>query len=176
MPKHTFILNGKSTTVDVDDDVRLLWVIRDLVGLTGPRVTRATIAVDAGLVINPNGLKAQMMGGFSDGMALTLTSSVHLRDGHFLEASWDNYFYTRQWNVPHDFEAVIVDSGSDQPGGAGEAGVAASAAAVACAFARATGKVPTRFPINHDDPLAFEVKSFVPPVPASPTDGLSHTY
>ncbi|WP_027861846.1 molybdopterin cofactor-binding domain-containing protein [Marmoricola sp. URHB0036] len=148
--------------------------VRD--GVTGPRVTRATVAVDAGLVINPNGLKAQMMGGFSDGMALTLTSSVHLRDGHFLEASWDNYFYTRQWNVPHDFEAVIVDSGSDQPGGAGEAGVAASAAAVACAFARATGKVPTRFPINHDDPLAFEVKSFVPPVPASPTDGLSHTY
>ena len=37
MPKHTFILNGKSTTVDVDDDVRLLWVIRDIVGLTGPK-------------------------------------------------------------------------------------------------------------------------------------------
>src|ERR1700712_5050098 len=124
-------------------------------GVTGPRVTRATIAVDAGLVINPTGLKAQMMGGFADGMALTLTSSVHLRDGHFLEASWDNYFYTRQWNIPHDFEAVIVDSGSDQPGGAGEAGVAASAAAVACAWA--TGKVPTKFPINHDDPVAFEV-------------------
>ncbi len=37
MSKHTFILNGKSTTVDVDDDVRLLWVIRDIVGLTGPK-------------------------------------------------------------------------------------------------------------------------------------------
>ena len=44
------------------------------------------------------------MGGFMDGLALTLTSSVHLRDGHFLEASWDNYFYTRQWNVPPEFE------------------------------------------------------------------------
>ena len=32
MPKHTFILNGKSTTVDVADDVRLLWVIRDISG------------------------------------------------------------------------------------------------------------------------------------------------
>jgi isoquinoline 1-oxidoreductase subunit alpha len=37
LPKHTFLLNGKSTTVDVDDDVRLLWVIRDIVGLTGPK-------------------------------------------------------------------------------------------------------------------------------------------
>ena len=144
--------------------------VRD--GVTGPRVTRATIAVDAGLVINPTGLKAQMMGGFADGMALTLTSSVHLRDGHFLEASWDNYFYTRQWNIPPQFDVVIVDSGTDQPGGAGEAGVAASAAAVACAFARATGKMPTKFPINHDDPISFDVKTFVPPVPESPTDGL----
>ena len=47
--------------------------VRD--GVTGPRVTKAVIAVDAGLVINPRGLEAQMMGGFSDGIALTLTSS-----------------------------------------------------------------------------------------------------
>jgi isoquinoline 1-oxidoreductase beta subunit len=148
--------------------------VRD--GVTGPRVTKAVVAVDAGLVVNPQGLKAQMMGGFSDGMALALTSSLHLRDGHFLEASWDNYFYTRQWNAPLEFDCVIVDSGEQQPGGAGEAAVASSFAAVACAFARATGKLPTKFPINHDDPIAFEVKSFVPPVPESPTDGLSHTY
>ena len=37
MPKQTFVLNGKSVTVDVEDDVRLLWVIRDIVGLTGPK-------------------------------------------------------------------------------------------------------------------------------------------
>ena len=43
--------------------------------VTGPRVTKAVIAVDAGLVINPIGLEAQMQGGFMDGLALTLTSS-----------------------------------------------------------------------------------------------------
>ncbi|WP_426241781.1 molybdopterin cofactor-binding domain-containing protein [Nocardioides sp. LHG3406-4] len=148
--------------------------VRD--GVTGPRVTRAVFAVDAGLVINPRGLEAQMMGGFSDGLALALTSSLHLRDGHFLEASWDNYFYTRQWNVPPEFEVVVVPSEAEQPGGAGEAGVAASMAAVACAYARATGTMPTKFPINHDDPIRYDVKPFVPPVPAAPTDGLDHTY
>jgi isoquinoline 1-oxidoreductase beta subunit len=166
-----------STAVLVEIDCRPATVnrkVRD--GVTGPRVTRATVAVDAGLVVNPQGLKAQMMGGFSDGMALALTSSLHLRDGHFLEASWDNYFYTRQWNIPPRFEVVIVGSETDQPGGAGEAAVASSVSAVACAFARATGKVPTKFPINHDNPITFEVKSFVPPVPASPTDGLNHTF
>jgi isoquinoline 1-oxidoreductase alpha subunit len=37
MPKQTFILNGKPVTVNVDDDVRLLWVLRDLLGVTGPK-------------------------------------------------------------------------------------------------------------------------------------------
>ncbi len=37
MPTHTFRLNGKQVSVDVDDDVRLLWVIRDLLGFTGPK-------------------------------------------------------------------------------------------------------------------------------------------
>jgi isoquinoline 1-oxidoreductase subunit beta len=165
------------TAVLVEIDCRPETVNRKVrEGVTGPRVTKAVVAVDAGLVVNPRGLEAQMMGGFSDGLALALTSSLHLKDGHFLEASWDNYFYTRQWNAPLEFECVIVDSDEQQPGGAGEAAVASSFAAVACAFARATGKLPTKFPINHDDPLAFTVKPFVPPVPESPTDGLSHTF
>jgi isoquinoline 1-oxidoreductase alpha subunit len=37
MPQHTFILNGKRVTVDVDDDVRVLWVLRDVLGVTGPK-------------------------------------------------------------------------------------------------------------------------------------------
>ena len=69
-----------------------------------------------------------------------------------------------------------MPSDSGQPGGAGEAGVAASMAAVACAYARAVGEVPTYFPINHRDPLAFTPKPFVPPIPQSPTNGLRLTY
>ncbi|MFF0778170.1 molybdopterin cofactor-binding domain-containing protein [Streptomyces sp. NPDC003720] len=165
-----------ATAVLVEIDCRPQTVNRKVPnGATGPRVTKAVIAVDAGLVINPKGLEAQMMGGVSDGIALALTSSLHLRNGHFLEASWDNYFYTRQWNVPTDFQCVVMPSDSQQPGGAGEAGVAASVAAVACAYARATGTVPTRFPVNHST-VDFEVKPFVPPVPQSPSDGLSHTF
>ena len=143
--------------------------------VTGPRVTRVTMAVDVGLCINPRGLEAQMQGGFMDGLALTLTSSVHLRNGRFLEASWDNYFYTRQWNVPPRIDVHVMDPGVDQPGGAGEAGVPASAAAVACAYARATGEVPRYFPINHGE-VSFKPKSFVPPVPRSPSNGLKLTY
>ena len=37
MPRHTFTLNGSPVTVDVADDVRLLWVLRDILGVTGPK-------------------------------------------------------------------------------------------------------------------------------------------
>ncbi|HEX2315928.1 MAG TPA: (2Fe-2S)-binding protein [Thermomonospora sp.] len=37
MPTHTFKLNGEQVTVEVEDDVRLLWVLRDLLGVTGPK-------------------------------------------------------------------------------------------------------------------------------------------
>ena len=37
MPRQTFVLNGRTVSVDVADDVRLLWVIRDLLGVTGPK-------------------------------------------------------------------------------------------------------------------------------------------
>jgi isoquinoline 1-oxidoreductase subunit beta len=145
-------------------------------GVTGPRVTKVVFAIDVGLVINPRGLEAQMMGGINDALALILTSSLHLRDGHFVEASWDNFFYTRQWNTPPEMKIIIMDSSADEPGGAGEAGLAATCGAIACAYARATGTVPEYFPINHKDPLPFEPWPTVPPVPESPTNGLKYTF
>jgi isoquinoline 1-oxidoreductase beta subunit len=143
---------------------------------TGPRVTKVVCAVDVGLAVNPRGLQAQMMGGIMDGIAITLSSGLHLDNGHFLEGSWDNYFYTRQWNTPPELEIVVMPPTTGKPGGAGELAVAGAMAAVACAYGRATGTMPTTFPVNHDGPLGFEPLPTTPPVPASPTDGLSRAY
>ena len=85
-------------------------------GVGGPRVTRVTFAIDVGLPINPRGLEAQMQGGINDGIAQALTSSMHLRDGHFLEGSWDNYFYTRQWNTPPDVKVFVMPETTASPG------------------------------------------------------------
>ncbi|HEY3952359.1 MAG TPA: (2Fe-2S)-binding protein [Streptosporangiaceae bacterium] len=59
MPSYSFILNGKKVSVDVDGDVRLLWVLRDILGVTGPkygcglRVCRACTCHINGLAFNP---------------------------------------------------------------------------------------------------------------------------
>jgi len=37
MPRHTFILNGRRVHVECPGDVRLLWVLRDLLGIHGPK-------------------------------------------------------------------------------------------------------------------------------------------
>ena len=37
MPTHSFKVNGERVSVDCPDDVRLLWVLRDLLGVHGPK-------------------------------------------------------------------------------------------------------------------------------------------
>ncbi|HEV7193930.1 MAG TPA: (2Fe-2S)-binding protein [Jatrophihabitantaceae bacterium] len=59
MPQHTFIVNGEQVSVDVPDDVRLLWVLRDLLGIHGPKygcgleVCRACTSHINGKAFNP---------------------------------------------------------------------------------------------------------------------------
>jgi isoquinoline 1-oxidoreductase beta subunit len=140
--------------------------------VTGPRVTRITIAVDVGLPINPKGIQAQMMGGAMDAIGQILTESLHLKDGYFLEGSWDDYYYTRQWNAPFDVNVIVMPATSESPGGVGEFPIAVTKSAVACALTRATDKLPSYFPINHLDPLPFEPFPTEPSIPPSPNDGL----
>ena len=141
-------------------------------GYSGPRVTKVVYVVDVGLPINPLGLRAQMMGGVMDGIANALSYSLHLKDGYFLEGSWDDAHYTRQWNMPLELRVIVMPQTTNEPGGAGEFGVAATMAAVACAYRKATGTMPTEFPINHAAALDFEVSPNIPSIPQSPTDGL----
>jgi len=37
MPNQSFILDGQPVTVDAADDMPLLWVLRDIFGVTGPK-------------------------------------------------------------------------------------------------------------------------------------------
>ena len=59
MPLQTFILNGQRVQADCDADVRLLWVLRDLLGVHGPKygcgleVCRACTSHINGKAFNP---------------------------------------------------------------------------------------------------------------------------
>ncbi len=111
-----------------------------------PRVTRACAAVDVGRAVNPRGLEAQVHGALVDGISTILTAGVHIDRGAVREGSFADYRYARQAQAPPVVD-VHVMAPTGEPGGAGELGVPAAAAAVANAYARATGTLPTRFPI-----------------------------
>jgi isoquinoline 1-oxidoreductase alpha subunit len=59
VPTHTLNINGKRVSVEADDDLRLLWVIRDLLGITGPKygcgidVCKACTCHINGMAFNP---------------------------------------------------------------------------------------------------------------------------
>ncbi len=59
MSTHTFILNGAQVTVEAEDNVRLLWVLRDILGVTGPKygcaldVCKACTSHINGMAFNP---------------------------------------------------------------------------------------------------------------------------
>lgn len=161
----------------VEVDCRPETVNRKVPGATtGPRVLRAVfVTTVARHLVNPLGAKAMLQGGIMDGISLAQTNSLHLRDGAFLEGSYDDFRYTRQWNVPLDVEVIMLPEDPDaEVGGFGEVGVAPAFAAVACAIGAARGTYPDYLPISHNAGIPFEVKPHVPPIPQSPTDGLEH--
>ncbi len=100
------------------------------------RVSRVVAAVDAGLVINPNGVINQIEGGIVQSISWTLKEQV-LFDGHRVTTrTWDQYPILRFDEVP-ELEVELIERPDSPPLGVGEAAQGPAAAAVANAVARA---------------------------------------
>jgi isoquinoline 1-oxidoreductase beta subunit len=111
-----------------------------------PRVTKGVCAVDVGRAVNPRGVEAQMQGVLVDGLSMTLTAGLHIDRGAVREGSYSDYRFARMANSPPAVDVRVMPPTGD-PGGAGELGFPAAAAAVANAYARATGTTVRRFPL-----------------------------
>lgn len=115
---------------------------------THPRVTKAVIAVDAVLPINPMSIEAQQLGGLSDAISVVFSASSPMRDGLPVPDGWDEFGLARQGQYPPEVQVFVMPRDGDLPAGIGESGVPNTAGAIANAYIRATGRIPTRFPIN----------------------------
>jgi len=103
------------------------------------RVPRAFAAADAGQIINPDGLKNQIEGGMIQSTSWTLHEAVRFdRDG-ITSRDWSGYPILTMPEVP-EIEVVLLDRPDEKPLGAGEASQGPMAAAIASAFAHATGR------------------------------------
>ena len=107
----------------------------------------AIIVADAGRVVDPDGLRNQLEGGFIQSASWSLKESVHFDRYGTTSEDWDSYPILRFSEIPTVDVQLIEDPASPSLG-AGEALHGPTPAAIANAIADATGIRVREIPLN----------------------------
>lgn len=128
--------------------------------LTGVvRPTRMFVAVDAGLIVNPDGLRNQIEGATLFGTSRALKEELTWNASAVTSTNWANYPILRFTDVP-DVEIVTIDRIEQPPGGIGEPPNTTAPAAIGNAVFDATGVRLRRVPFTSTRvKLALEERS-----------------
>ncbi len=110
------------------------------VTVSGDKITvdRVVCAVDCGIAVTPDIIKAQMQSGIGYGLSAALYGRITLTDGHVDQTNFHQYQVLRINDMPRAIEVYIVPS-TNAPSGVGEPGTPPIAPAVANAVRAATG-------------------------------------
>ncbi|WP_297694620.1 molybdopterin cofactor-binding domain-containing protein [uncultured Eudoraea sp.] len=100
-------------------------------------------ANDAGIVIQPDNVKAQMEGGIIMGISSVLKEQLTIVNGKVQQSNFSDYQILRIEDIPDSIETAIIES-KEPPRGVGESGTPLVACAIANAFLKLTGK-----PLRH---------------------------
>jgi len=110
------------------------------------RVDRVVCAVDCGIAVNPDVIRAQVEGSIGFALSTVLHGEITLRDGEVQQSNFHDYLVARITDMPQ-VEVHIVPSAAN-PTGIGEPAVPPLAPAVANALAAATGRRLRQLPIR----------------------------
>jgi isoquinoline 1-oxidoreductase beta subunit len=111
------------------------------------RLRRVTCAVDTGLAVSPDTVKAQLQGGLIFGLTAALYGEITIEGGRVKQSNFNDYRMLRIDQVPA-IEVFVIDS-TEPPGGIGETGATAAPPALRNAIYAATGVALRRLPIDH---------------------------
>jgi isoquinoline 1-oxidoreductase beta subunit len=104
-------------------------------------------AMDAGIVIQPDNVKAQMEGGIVMGISSVLKEQITIEDGKVKQSNFHDYQLLRFQDIPESIEIEILES-QESPQGVGESGTPLVACAIANAFLSLTGKQLRHLPFT----------------------------
>jgi isoquinoline 1-oxidoreductase beta subunit len=110
------------------------------------RVHRVVCAIDCGVCVNPEGVRAQMESGIVYGLSAALSGRITLKEGRVQQSNFHDYPVLRLSQMPL-VEVHIVPSG-EKSGGAGEPGTPPIAPAVGNALFALTGRRLRRLPFG----------------------------
>jgi isoquinoline 1-oxidoreductase subunit beta len=111
------------------------------------RIPRVDVALDAGLVVNPEATRAQFEGAAVFGTSVARTGEITATKGAIDQSNFQDYPVARINEVPAQTNVYIVDSEAP-PAGVGEPGVPPFIAAFCNAIFAATGKRVRDLPIT----------------------------
>jgi isoquinoline 1-oxidoreductase beta subunit len=103
------------------------------------RVHNFWIALDAGVIVHPDNVRAQMEGGILMGMSSVLKEQITIEEGRVQQTNYNNYQLLRMQDIPDTIETYLIDS-EVHPEGVGETATPMVAGAIANAFLKLTGK------------------------------------
>ncbi|MGB5236485.1 MAG: molybdopterin cofactor-binding domain-containing protein, partial [Flavobacteriaceae bacterium] len=113
------------------------------------KVHRFWIALDAGVVVQPDNVRAQMEGGVIMGISSVLKEQITLVDGKVQQSNYHDYNLLRMQEVPDSVETTIIPS-AEHPEGVGETATPMVAGAIANAFLKLTGKRLRHLPFSRE--------------------------
>lgn len=108
------------------------------------RVHRVVCALDCGMIVNPDTVRAQIEGGIVFGLTAALWGEITIKNGRVEQSNFDNYRMLRLHEMPA-VDVHLVPS-TEAPGGVGEPGTVAIAPAITNAVFAATGKRIRKLP------------------------------
>jgi isoquinoline 1-oxidoreductase subunit beta len=111
------------------------------------RVNRVVSAVDCGLAVNPDSVRAQIEGGINYALTPVLSGEISIKEGAVEQSNFHNYQVLRMKDAP-EIQVHLVPAQGDPAHGVGEAGVPPLAPAVANAIFAANGKRVRRLPMG----------------------------
>lgn len=136
--KNTAAYAAVVVALSVDETVKLehIWVV-----------------ADAGLVINPDGVRNQLEGGAVQGASWALKEQVHMAGAGVTSLDWDSYPILRFSEVP-EIDAAVLNHPGLPSLGVGECAVSPTAAAIGNGVAHALGVRIYDMPLSRDRIMA----------------------
>lgn len=110
------------------------------------KVHKITAAIDAGMVVNPDTVKAQMEGAIVFGLSAALKGKITFNNGSPEQSNYHDFPILKFSEMPI-IETIIIDS-EKSPEGIGEPGVPSIGPAIANAYFAATGIRKYTLPIS----------------------------
>jgi CO/xanthine dehydrogenase Mo-binding subunit len=111
---------------------------------------KAFAVIDAGLIVNPDGVRAQIEGGIIQSASWTLKEQVRFSPAEILSRDWSSYPILKFDEIP-DIHIEIITRPEQPPLGLGEAAQGPTAAAIANAVFHATGRRLRDIPLTLEE-------------------------